>query len=273
MKRSDNIKAELGSISSKVAQCTAVDIYHVPEGYFQQLPSVILQAVKAAEAPEPTLDLEMKEVYDVPDTYFDSVAAHVLSEIKNSGALARKLPKDNPFEVPSGYFEQLSSSVLDRLQGEVPVAEELAMLSPLVADLKGLPEPLAVPAAYWEHFRIPKFGKAASSVGTTKVKEHPAVRSLKWARWAAAAAVLAIFCFGGWQYLGMPTDNTGVDLERSLAAIPEAQIKAWLSNNMDEADVNSIGANYVNASAVKVQTKVNQLSNNDIEKYLDAEVW
>ena len=92
--------------------------------------------------------------YRVADDYFADFAARVLLRIKTQH-------KPLTFNVPDGYFEGFAQSVLARIKAgagkdsggredtHVSVEEELAALSPLLAEVRGI-QPYRIPEGYFQ---------------------------------------------------------------------------------------------------------------------------
>ncbi len=75
MKKSEEISVELMNISPTLSQIEKVNVFAVPEGYFDGLEEKIATTV--------FLQQEKKEPFQkVPDGYFDSLSSRILSKIK-----------------------------------------------------------------------------------------------------------------------------------------------------------------------------------------------
>lgn len=113
MKHSDNIQNELLELSPVVAGIPRLNVFSVPDGYFEASLDDILHTVSGKEnAVQGT----------VPEGYFEGLAAHILGKIKEGTAinsttvhLVPGLPGDI-YTVPAGYFDGLAANVLSTLR-------------------------------------------------------------------------------------------------------------------------------------------------------------
>lgn len=281
MKKKDEIAAELKALNATFGVAGANDpVFHTPENYFQDFPDQISAIIRTMNADASlSLPIAKEGPHTVPDGYFEAFSAGILARAKALDAITNgtELPwsdkeRQTPFSLPEGYFDRFSQQLTEQIfNTETPVLGELQELSPLLADLKK-EQPFAVPGGY---FNSEAFARQIQQEQQPKAKvaEHPSVRSLKWARWAAAAAVIAIFVMGGLHYfIPGSTYSDKNSFERDLAKIPEKNIKEWLSNNLDESDINNLGSSIANIS-INGPSTLKNLSEQQIRDYLDAEVW
>jgi hypothetical protein len=123
----NEISVELRSLSDLVSGISRLTPYGVPDGYFDQLPTQVLNRVAAKSS-----------TFHVPSGYFEGFAAQVLARIKtgagNSGstqpdtpglimregvaeelvrlsAVLSRISREMPYRLPAGYFEQLESEL------------------------------------------------------------------------------------------------------------------------------------------------------------------
>lgn len=119
MENRNNIQNELREISPVVADISYQAPYTVPAGYFEELPSQLLQLVKAIEA-TPVLP-PANHPYQVPQGYFEGLANTILQRVKGEEATlssALQQANNNPYQVPQGYFEGFANTVLQRVKEE-----------------------------------------------------------------------------------------------------------------------------------------------------------
>jgi hypothetical protein len=122
MKKSEEISVELMNISPTLSQIEKVNVFAVPEGYFDGLEEKIATTV--------FLQQEKKEPFQkVPDGYFDSLSSRILSKIKEEEESAEAeikaispalhyLKEEHVFDLPDGYFDSLSDRILGRIKNE-----------------------------------------------------------------------------------------------------------------------------------------------------------
>lgn len=278
MKTNDEIAAELKELRAEFGKTGASDsTFHVPGGYFSAFPAkmtAIIQAMNADVSFDP--DISKTGPFLVPEGYFEQLPAMIREKIGAADEIIQdnKVPwkeehRSGAFSVPPGYFDDFEQILKNRIaREEAGATAETGAISPLLADLREK-QPFQVPQGYFETGMLAKNAARPEP----KTVEHPAVRSIKWARWAAAAAVLAIFFTGGFHYLNNnPVQTRQQSFEQALAKIPEARIKDWLISNMDEADINNLGSSLVNTNAGNPATK-SSLSEEELRDYLEAELY
>ncbi len=111
----ENIHAELSKIAPLLAEVPKKNVYSVPDGYFGDLQTNLLQKLKG-----PTTAIRTKSPFSAPTGYFDNLSADILSKIKaqdlfSSGEtnelaetpILRSIPRRQVYSVPGGYFEGL----------------------------------------------------------------------------------------------------------------------------------------------------------------------
>ena len=144
--------SELQSLSPTLAGIEPVNVYQVPEGYFEALVFYTLILVQEDQTPG-ILKGATRNPYTVPDNYFTGLADYILSLAKGDFVpeILKDATKQSPFVVPNGYFEGLADVIINRLKSvetESP-RDELQKLSPLLSQLdKKLP--FSTPAGYFD---------------------------------------------------------------------------------------------------------------------------
>jgi hypothetical protein len=165
MENKDLISQELRELGSSLTGRTGVNLYQVPEGYFEMLPTWTLSRIKALGAQN-----------SVEETF-------LLSSVVGG------LPKKIPYVLPAGYFENLLANIIEKIRAsELPAHEEIASLSPLLSGLKNR-STYAVPDGYFASLE--------------RKKEETKVISIlhrPWFRAAAAAVVAGIFILAGFLF-------------------------------------------------------------------------
>ena len=115
MKPGNDILNELKAISPLLAEMEKVNVFSVPEGYFNYIPSTILLSLKN--------EIVAHNSSTVPEGYFDTLAENILQKIKsvptntNEDEIAKQsvlfgLNSTNVFQVPDNYFETLAETIL-----------------------------------------------------------------------------------------------------------------------------------------------------------------
>lgn len=275
MKKTAEILEELTNLKSTLGNHEErIQLFHVPEGYFQYLPGQILENIKASHnETEFNISAERMGPYSVPADYFEQFGSSLLQKIKNTEAIVESkyqsfdgIAGKETYQLPDGFFASFEQSLYKKLgiQQENEM-EETETISPLLASLKDKTSYKA-PETYFNAIDFSE--KIQSKTIERKVVEHPSVKSIKWARWAAAASIILIFSVGGFRFL---SSNNAVSseakFEKSLAKIPEYQLREWLSNNLDETDVYSLSASLLNSKDSKAQQALENITEDDIETY------
>lgn len=127
MESRNDILNELQELSPVVAAIEKVNVFRVPNGYFEHLSADIMAGIET----ENGINNQQSSISlfsEAPEGYFESFADHVLSKIRSlttedaSAELRALSPmlysvqNENVFEVPKGYFERLSDDVLDKVK-------------------------------------------------------------------------------------------------------------------------------------------------------------
>ena len=128
MQSETNILIELKEISPVLAAMPKLNVFTVPDGYFDNLPLQLLNVVQEEISSRILLQASRQNQGEVPAGYFDNLAGHILGRIKalqeesaseeinHLSPLLQSLQHKNVFEVPVGYFEQLAGAVINRLK-------------------------------------------------------------------------------------------------------------------------------------------------------------
>jgi hypothetical protein len=164
MNTRNDILNELNELNSQLASFQSVQVYTVPEGYFDLLPSIMVARLKAMEAKG------VKEETGIISTFVGG------------------LDKGMPYEIPASYFQTLPATALALNKNiENSSVEEIERLSPLLSGLKNK-ETYSVPAGYFEELSPISQEAGAKVIPLTR-------RS--WFRIAAAALVAGALLISG----------------------------------------------------------------------------
>ena len=166
MTNRNTILNELKDLKSSLGSYSPQNIYTVPNGYFERLPTQILNRIKAFDATDAKAELAY------------------LSPLLSSAS------KETPYSVPAGFFQSLSEDVLKKISEREDYQtseEEIGSLSPLLSSLKNK-NPYSVPAGYFETLETKTEKKETKVISITK---------RKWYRLAVAAVVIGIVAISG----------------------------------------------------------------------------
>ena len=251
MQNSPEILNELMAVSPLIAGLDKINVFKVPEGYFNELHLRITDftIINNTSSPDNTNATNLQHV---PEGYFDSLSDSILAkvkiaysentEIERDSALLQSLKDINVFTIPNGYFEALTDSVLSKTKTShaEKAEEELRDISPMLYSIKG-ENVFTVPRGYFESFAdeiIEKIKPQPAKVITMK-------KRTSWFKYAAAAVVAGII------------------------SVTSLQI----FNNSHNSDVSSLPADVQISFKYKTQDDINngiaKLSDDDIAKYLE----
>jgi hypothetical protein len=148
-----DIENELRQLQSPLAGLAPVNVFTVPEGYFEGLAPSVMRAVQGDSILQ---SLQRPADAQVPEGYFEGLAGSILGRIKAQetaqaggetlSPLLQNLRSVNVFTVPQGYFEGLTGQIV----GKLPLEQtEQETLSPLLQGLR-TNNVFTVPEGYFE---------------------------------------------------------------------------------------------------------------------------
>lgn len=183
MNPSAAILNELKELSPLLAGMDRVNVFTVPEGYFESLEIVLMAGMDRGNA---GLDQHIgMPDQSVPGGYFDNLADSILAKVKAldqsaAGEIAELSPllaglqQHNVFTVPAGYFESLPAKLVAQLSAtEQSAADEINALSPLLAGLQK-ENVFTVPNRYFDGFA----GQLTAQLSTTEISAADELRAL-----------------------------------------------------------------------------------------------
>ncbi len=131
MENRNDILNELKELSPVVAAIEKVNVFTVPNGYFEHLSTDIMMGIGYENGMKYNT-ASGSPIADVPPGYFDSLADHILqnikaqdtddaaTEIRTLSPMLYSIQNENVFEVPAGYFESLHEEVLNKVMPKQP---------------------------------------------------------------------------------------------------------------------------------------------------------
>lgn len=148
MKNSVEILNELKTISPILAGLEKVNVYAIPEGYFNNLEDRITNFAISNSIDESSIS--RTTVQRVPEGYFDSLSTNILAkirqlhpetvdkELQNDAPTLSSLQTENVFKVPADYFASLSTNILAKINNQYveTAKEELQKLSTVLFSLQ-----------------------------------------------------------------------------------------------------------------------------------------
>jgi hypothetical protein len=298
MKVSPEILNELLTISPLLAKLDRVNVFGVPEGYFDDL-NLRISSYVSGNWNE---DLKMpnkRNLQEVPPGYFENLSDSILAKVKAAYPESAKdeirilssmlyyLKDENVFTVPNGYFDSLSKSILSRLAASDSenVEEEIRNLSPVLFNLRNK-NVFSVPSGYFESLSENlKMGMEIPESKVISIKKRWTV--WKYAAAAIATGIIAVFSFqlfnnsntkdkdsGNAAYSTLPDYvkaslqyKNEDDLNAGLAQLNSTEIAKYLEKNGNVMD-NELLTN--NTDLSEMPSQEDYLNDSDaLNNYLD----
>lgn len=205
---------ELEQLQSPLAAQPPVNVFTVPQGYFEGLAASVMRAVQGDNILQ---SLQPPANADVPAGYFDNLASNILNKIKAQeneeeplSPLLESLRKTNVFTVPQGYFEGLSEAITaGQATTDIQFSTTLESLRQQ--------QVFTVPTGYFE--ALP--GQIMAQV-QPKAKLVSFMRS-RFVKYAAAAMLVGAMALGAYQFTQKSSDS-GMGTQ-ALAALTDVQKK------------------------------------------------
>ncbi len=249
MTRDRNILDELFEISPQVANISNRVCYEAPEGYFDNLPSLLLQRVMQEKFSETTVE-----------------------ELEMLSPLLNNISKKMPYELGENYFSDLSSNVVDGVKAIDIVNDELENLLPELDALKNR-QVFTAPADYFDNLPQIILEKAKESVvksGHTKVVKGNFKRNVVKYFAVAAAITGLIFLTSKMFFSNNPADvNTAsiTDIENEVKMLSDSELKSFVEKNTLAGSL----AMYNDSSMLRgedVQLMLADVSDKELQQYL-----
>ncbi len=215
METRENILKELKEIAPKLAAIEKKNFYSVPENYFLNFKSEILEQVKLNAVKQ-----ELK-----------SVAPELL-----------KIEKRNTVEVPTGYFNFFSGDLIKKIRTN-EVAAELKEIAPTLSQAEKI-SPLEVPANYFNAFPQQMKKRIAVEQKATAVLSKPkwteALNNLLENISAVVFKPKYSFAFAGMAsilivavMMLMRVEQQCNDLDCKMASISDEELNTYLDKSTD----------------------------------------
>jgi hypothetical protein len=263
MEKKSDILNELQSISPLIASVKKVNVFSVPDGYFNSICNTVMLSINEgfsngniANFPKGT---------DIPAGYFENLSGSILERIKKQEAgelptIFSTIKKDQPFQVPGNYFETLADSILNKIKTtSTDIIEERENLPAVLRDLKTV-QPFQVPENYFPDLPANILNKV-KQCSNAKIVSMP--KRFIILRYAAAAVITGALALGIYKYSNQqPVNNTNpvasVVLDQSIEKgkamddqkfnetlnnLSADEIENYLQKNNNEADVAVLSSN------------------------------
>lgn len=283
MENRNDILNELKELSPTLAAIEKVNVFTVPEGYFEYLGADMLLRIEKENG------LTDHAVNDVPAGYFDGLATSILAKIK-----AQETEEDEAeeillspqlsaiqhtptFEVPAGYFDGLADSILGKIKAAdtEDAATEIKALSPMLYSIQN-ENVLSVPAGYFESLSETILNKVKPAAKVVAMKS----RTATFFKYAVAAVFTGVMALGVYQFTGNSTKENELpdyvkvgmndikDVDQELAKISEADIIKYLEANGTDVKATMV-ANSVDKNELPTEEDY-LLDEQALDKYLNS---
>lgn len=235
----------------KIAEIPKVNIFRVPEGYFDTLAVSIQQRIEFSE--EPVVDFGKKQSFGVPANYFDTLSSRIMnriSELEKNKISLEHLPKINVFRVPDGYFGNAAESI--RAQVKLESIERKNIFE--------------VPAAYFDELPSRIIQQTQQETKVIKVNWWQRGRTM----WAAAASIILIVGLGFAVPQFMPSGGS----EAALEALSKDEINSYLATqDLGLLEYEAI-TSHTNTLPKEIETKIIDdldINKRDILQHLESQ--
>ncbi|MEO5888778.1 MAG: hypothetical protein ABIQ31_00935 [Ferruginibacter sp.] len=243
-----DIAAELKTLSPLLAALNKVNVFTVPEGYFETISTTVLACLQHDVA-------EHEQAQEIPAGYFDQLAGSILNkirtgetakdEIRNLSPLLYGIHDKNVFEAPVGYFENVDKLIINKIN-TTGSRDELKEISPLLHSIQGK-NVFEAPQGYFDGFAGIILKKVNLPTGKVVVmRKRNALM-----KYAVAAMIIGITALGINKYIDKPT----IELPgKNMGAVATLDASVEKGKNMDDSQFNEALAN---------------LNGSDIARYLE----
>ena len=278
MENKIDILNELEALSPTLAAIEKVNVFRVPDGYFEYLSVDILMGIDADNG---LLNLTADNSSgEIPVAYFDSLASSILSKIKaqdieveaeNLSAELIVAKSRNVFEVPADYFDALAGSILAKINEDADT--EIRALSPMLYSI-GNQNIFEVPQGYFENLIAAVLDKVKPQTEVVKMQR----RSSTFFKYAVAAAFTGVMALGIFKFTG--TDKKDVlpgyvtaglkvqDVDQELAKISDDDIVKFLEASGTDVKTAMV-ANSIDENELPSQEDY-LLDEKALDKYLNS---
>lgn len=126
MKKNPDILEELKEISPHLVALQNINVFTVPDGYFDALPNSVRGKIAMDRLSEMRTDTG--EMLGVPDGYFKNLSASIMEKIKGQEQeqsqsdymplIPEQMKAINVYQVPENYFQGLPQAILDKIKDQ-----------------------------------------------------------------------------------------------------------------------------------------------------------
>ena len=241
---------ELKDIGSALGSYSPQNLYEVPYGYFEGLPTQILNRIKALEA------------------------TNVKEELACLSPLLSNVSKEMPYTVPAGFFQDLSEDLLKKIsehEDHQTSEEEIGSLSPLLGSLKNK-NPYSVPSGYFDTLETRVVRQRAGSFGDKEETKVISITRRRWYRLAVAAVVIGIVAIGGLLFIKPgqinPVDDPHAWIEKNVKKVNKDKIDEFVSLANDDSN-EKVDNESEAAKKAEIKELMKDVPEKEIEEFLN----
>lgn len=210
-------------------------------------------------------DVGFDTPYRVPEHYFENLPSLVLDQVSE---LNMVIPSSHPFQAPVGYFEGLTDKIWNRLveeESQLAEADLLAENETIAPILNSIDKQMlyTIPQGYFENF------SATLKIPETKLVSFYRMRRwMNYAAAAIMAGILvtSAFLFTDKRQNDEFEKYRQVDISTALDQVSEAELSNYIENNelvgADDWLLNE------NQSIPSVNENIKSLSTEKLDQYL-----
>ncbi|MEJ7769750.1 MAG: hypothetical protein WKF89_18165 [Chitinophagaceae bacterium] len=242
MAKKNEIFNELKGLSVSVAALGNKNPFQIPAGYFDDLPSQVLNRVKNQNDEDISVSWKSQasvNPFIVPTAYFEGLAASIINRIKAEEAtshqeeleiispLLGKLGKEVPYDLPSGYFDEFPGDVMSGVNAIDYVNHELESASSHLNDLRNK-NVFTVPEGYFNQLAQEMLNRVKQTQKGPLIRLFPSKNIF---RYSVAALLAGIISVSAWLFIqdskpvSPSTDLTGIE------KISDDEIVSYLENS------------------------------------------
>ena len=220
--------------------------------------------------------LEKVNVFMVPDGYFEYLSADVLVGIDDEYRLSNATANNSAAEVAAGYFDSLAGSILTKIKTtavEDDAAAEIRTLSPMLYSIQS-EHVFKVPQGYFENLTAEVLDKVNPQPKVVAMQR----RSNTFFKYAVAAAFTGVMALGIFKFTNK--DKEAVLPEYVTAGLKMQDVDQELAKISDDDLVKYLEANGTDVKTAMVANSVdeNELPSQDdylldekaLDKYLNS---
>jgi hypothetical protein len=229
------------------------------------------------QALSPTIAaIEKLNVFTVPQGYFEFLSPDILTGVWLENGMIADTVDASPADVPTDYFDSLASSILTKIKAQEAedVATEIKGLSPMLYSIQN-ENVFEVPQSYFEHLSADVLNKVKQQPRVITMKRRTAI----FFKYAVAAAFTGVMALGVFKFTASPNEKNDLpayvaaglqvqDVDQELDAIPDAEIVKYLEAGGTDIKA-ALVANSVDKNELPSQEDY-LLDDKALDKYLNS---